>query len=527
MTQELRRYLLPLAKRLRKVSGRDFSADLRAHVCAGLFAMLFVSGAAWSATPTMATPSFPATTATFTPPPAYIPPSATFTSTPIALPPSTPATSTPTPAPIPASTPSSAPPASPAPAATSGSAPSFSPPAFNPSAVVRVDEEPAFEPGQLLVLWLSDQAAAQGIAQLQSRYQQRPRLRYSLPSLGFTLVMIALPTQREALALRDTLRAQQPEWVVDLNARSLPMQGPAPSSSTNTPDAAPRLYAVQMLGGAVASVQHAASAAPALRLGVIDTAFDPLLAQPQRLNGSQIIQRSVLAPIDKPADPLHGNAVLQLLASAAMANGFAGAAPPLTIAWVNVMREISGKARTNSLSLSLGLDWLVSQRVALINMSLGGQGDAVLKAVIERVLAKNIAVVAAAGNNPARDAPPVYPAAYTGVWAITAVDAAGRLFSGASKASYTLLAAPGVEVWVPGLPTQDATNSANTSGAYLSGSSYATALASAALAWQPAQFWDQSSEQRRALLCSQALKLAESAWLGCGLVQRVSSKSTP
>jgi Subtilase family len=338
------------------------------------------------------------------------------------------------------------------------------------------------------------------------------------------LVMIALPTQREALVLRDTLRAQQPDWVVDLNARSLPLQSQIPSSAN---EIAPRLYALKMLNVQSLPVQPAGSSEPLMRLGVMDTAFDPALTQPQRLNGSQIMLRSVLTPADKPADAMHGNAVLQLLASAASGNGFSGAAPPMAIAWVNVMREVTGKPRTNSLSMSLGLDWLVSQRVTLINMSLGGQGDAVLKAVIERVLAKNIAVIAAAGNNPAQDAPAVYPAAYAGVWAVTAVDAAGKLYSGASRASYTLLAAPGVEVWVPGLPQQEAAGTSNASGSYLSGSSYAAALASAALAWQPAQFWEQSSEQRRALLCAQALKLPDSAWLGCGLVQKVSAKTQP
>jgi subtilisin family serine protease len=54
-------------------------------------------------------------------------------------------------------------------------------------------------------------------------------------------------------------------------------------------------------------------------------------------------------------------------------------------------------------------------------------------------------VVAAAGNaGPA--APPVYPAAQTGVIAVTATDAKDRIFSGANRGDYIAVAAPGVDV---------------------------------------------------------------------------------
>jgi hypothetical protein len=394
--------------------------------------------------------------------------------------------------------------------ATSGSAPVFSAPSFSPQASTAAADEPAFEPGQLLVLWTTDEAASSGIATLQQRYQLRPRQRYTLASLGFTVVMLALPTDREAQALRTQLRAEQPDWVVDLNARSIPMQGSPPAT-----DAAPRLYAIQMLGGNSGTLANLKPLQPSLRLGVVDTTVDAALLQPGALNGSTVTLRSVLGPIDKPADAAHGTAVLQLMVGAAQSNGFAGSAPPVLIFWASAMREMAGKPSTNSLTLALALDWLAGQQVALINMSLGGQGDAVLKAVVGKVLAKNIAILAAVGNNPASNAPPVYPAAYAGVWGITAVDAAGKLYAQASRASYTTLAAPGVELWVP------AGNAGQANGSYVNGTSYASAMASAALAWQPSSFWAQSGEQRRSQMCAQARKLAEEALVGCGLVQKM------
>lgn len=388
------------------------------------------------------------------------------------------------------------------PGVTSGVAPVFVAPAFNPAPAERTSHMAAFEPGQVLVLWLTEEMAIQGVATLQQRYQLRPRQRYSLANLGFTVAMFALPVDSQAQAMRQRLRAEQPDWIVDLNARSLPMQAQAPTGG-----AAPRLYAQQMLGGANLS----RPAVPILGVGVVDTGLDPALLQPAALNGSRITLRSVLGPVDKPADTAHGNAVLQLLAGASHANGFAGAAPPVRLAWVSAVREVNGQPVTNSLALALALDWLLGQQVSMINVSLGGQGDEILRAVVKRVLTKNVALLAAAGNNPAADAPPVFPAAYPGVWAVTAIDAAGQLYVQASRASYVTLAAPGVEIWVPTMTG---------AGAYLSGTSYATALASAALAWQAPHFWTLAASLRREQVCAQARKLEKSSVPGCGLVQK-------
>ena len=392
---------------------------------------------------------------------------------------------------------------------TTGAAPTFSAPSFNPPPATAVVAQAAFEPGQLLVMWSSDLAAASGLATVQERYQLRPRQRYTLGNLGFVLAMYLLPNDREASLLRDRLRTDQPGWIVDLNARSAPLQG---SGKRLAQDAVPRMYAAKMLGdiGNPASVKIDS---PSLRLGVIDTGVDGALAQPAALNGSVLKVRSVLGPADRAASTAHGNAVLQLMVGAPQPNGFSGYAPPLLVSWVSVMREFNAVPSTNSLMLAVALDWLVGEQVTLINMSLGGQGDEIFRKVIARVLEKNVTIVAAVGNNPARPALPVYPAAYPGVWAIAAVDAAGRLYGQGSHASYTVLAAPGAELWVP-------SDQLHLSGAYVSGTSYAAALASATVAWQSPGFWALSATQRREQICAQARKVQDQAATGCGLVQR-------
>ena len=97
--------------------------------------------------------------------------------------------------------------------------------------------------------------------------------------------------------------------------------------------------------------------------------------------------------------------------------------------------------------------------------------------MIIRIVAKNVLVLAAVDNNLGRQAAPVYPAVYAGVWAITAVDAAGKLYSQASRVRHIALAAPEAKLWVPA-----------SGGVYVSGT-YATALASVPLTWQLPSFW--------------------------------------
>jgi subtilisin family serine protease len=69
----------------------------------------------------------------------------------------------------------------------------------------------------------------------------------------------------------------------------------------------------------------------------------------------------------------------------------------------------------------------------------------VLKAVINKVLARSIVVVAAAGNDGPRAAP-LYPAAYPGVIAVTAVDAHDKVLLEAGSGKHVLLAAPGADM---------------------------------------------------------------------------------
>src|SRR5262249_546000 len=66
-----------------------------------------------------------------------------------------------------------------------------------------------------------------------------------------------------------------------------------------------------------------------------------------------------------------------------------------------------------------------------------------------KVSRRGIVLIAAAGNAGPRS-PPLYPAADPNVIAVTATDVEDALFAGANRGSHIAVAAPGVDVLVPG-----------------------------------------------------------------------------
>jgi hypothetical protein len=93
--------------------------------------------------------------------------------------------------------------------------------------------------------------------------------------------------------------------------------------------------------------------------------------------------------------------------------------------------------------IAAGIDWLRSQQIRVINISIEGPDNLVLGYVIEQAVGNGVAIVAAAGNDgPAARA--VFPAAYPGVIAVTAVDERGEVYRRAARGSYVQFAARGV-----------------------------------------------------------------------------------
>ena len=108
-------------------------------------------------------------------------------------------------------------------------------------------------------------------------------------------------------------------------------------------------------------------------------------------------------------------------------------------------------------------DWLLKNRISVVNMSIAGGGNGVMTFVLNKLLEEGVVVVAAAGNNGPR-AEPAWPAAHPKVIAVTAIDNQLKLYEQANRGSYVDFSAPGVNLvtTVPeGLKLQSGTSFAS------------------------------------------------------------------
>ena len=87
------------------------------------------------------------------------------------------------------------------------------------------------------------------------------------------------------------------------------------------------------------------------------------------------------------------------------------------------------------------VDWLHSQGVRVVNISLAGPYNKILDRGLEAAAERGMVIVAAAGNEGA-GAPPRYPAAFDYVIAVTAVDADLRVYRRAGAGDHIDFAAP-------------------------------------------------------------------------------------
>jgi subtilisin family serine protease len=143
----------------------------------------------------------------------------------------------------------------------------------------------------------------------------------------------------------------------------------------------------------------------------------------------------------------HGTAVASLLVGDAPP--FRGAAPGGALYAADVYCGAATGGAIADIVAALG--WMNSQGIAVINVSLVGPDNTVLRQIIQHMVARGHLIVAAVGNDgPA--APPLYPAAYAGVIGVTAVDAKRRVLLEAERGAQVSFAAPGADMAAATLP---------------------------------------------------------------------------
>lgn len=150
---------------------------------------------------------------------------------------------------------------------------------------------------------------------------------------------------------------------------------------------------------------------------------------------------------DKPVPSLHGTAVASLLIGQSGAFRGAGVGDALYAADVYCGQPTGG--RVDWLVAALG--WMAQNAVPVVNISLVGPDNLVLRQAVQRLVARGYLLVAAVGNDgPA--APPLYPAAYPGVVGVTAVDEHRHVLVEAGRGPQVMFAAPGADMAAATMP---------------------------------------------------------------------------
>lgn len=235
----------------------------------------------------------------------------------------------------------------------------------------------------------------------------------------------------------------------------------------------------------------------ATKIGLIDTAINPDHPAFRDANievlriGNDALPRS---------GRQHGTAVAALLVGGSESRA-PGLIPAAQLIAVDAFRKFSGSTDlASAFDLVAALDNLGTREVRVINMSLAGPENSVLGQMVAELVRRDIILVAAVGNAGPRAAP-LFPAAYEGVIAVTAIDKMKRPFRRANQGPHVDFAAPGVDVWT----------AASVSGAKpKSGTSFAAPFVSAAAATLSAQKPDMSSAEITHMLASTSLDLGSS-----------------
>lgn len=263
--------------------------------------------------------------------------------------------------------------------------------------------------------------------------------------------------------------------------------------------------AFEMIGWASAAHQCPADTT----IGMIDTAVNTLHPA---LEGVAVEAFPVIAPGRQPAARIHGTAIAVLMAGRARSRTPGLLSGARLVAAEAFHRDAAGNDAADAFDIARALDRMAATPARVVNLSFAGPANAVLEGVVRAVLARDILLVAAAGNT-GPNAAPLYPAAYAGVVAVTAVDARARAWRQAAAGGHVAFAAPGVRLW---------TAASVSGGRFRSGTSYAAPFVAAAAAAKRAADPDADAAEIVRRLAQGALDLGPAgrdATYGWGLVQ--------
>jgi subtilisin family serine protease len=294
--------------------------------------------------------------------------------------------------------------------------------------------------------------------------------RYALSGLGLQVFLLRIPSRGDLDAiLRQAAADGRPLWVQpDFSYESLESSGSAAGAQ----------YALSKIRG---EGLPQAARGQGITVAMIDSG---VARDHESLNAENVTLVDLMQGGDAPVAETHGTAIASIIAGSGKVKGLAPGAKLIAIRAFTERDPKSGASSSDSFHVSQGISVALEHKARVINMSIGGPNDPLVRMAIQQAVLTGVVVVAAAGNA-GPDAPPVYPAAQRGVIAVTATDDKDRLFSRANRGDYIAVAAPGVAV----LAARPGRSTGASAYDYFTGTSmatgYATGLAAVLLSADP------------------------------------------
>ena len=296
---------------------------------------------------------------------------------------------------------------------------------------------------QIVVTLLNDSAEQwQATAQaLSSQYELRATGSFPLGSIGVGCLVFEVPPERRIDQVMAQLRDDQRVESVQINQLFEVAQG-------ERTDGYNRLeYAATMIR---ADAAHVASTGKGVLVAIVDTGAD---VEHPDLRGHIVKTANFVDGGEISfANDRHGTAVAGVIGAHASDAGIVGIAPDAQLivakaCWYAGPRAT--KASCSSWSLARAIDFTLGEHVQVLNLSLGGPPDALLRRLLLAAEAHRVTVVAAASGD---GSDPGFPATLESVIAVVASDANGGVRPPAWLAKKPAIAAPGVDILttVPG-----------------------------------------------------------------------------
>ena len=299
----------------------------------------------------------------------------------------------------------------------------------------------------------------------------------ALEGLDVTIVVLQAPAGMSTRRALERLREADPEGTYDYNHIYLD-SGEVAAAEPGEP--APVNMPVEGAGQKLA-------AAAGIKIGLIDGGVQR--AHPV-FTGVTIHEHGCAGGnIPSP----HGTAVASLLVG--QTTDFHGAAPGAELFSADVYCDLADGGAVDLVAEAFA--WMARRKVPVINISLVGPSNALLERIVKVVIKKGHIVVAAVGND-GPSAPPLFPAAYPNVIAVTGVDARRRVLVEACRGEHVDFSAPGSNMSAAGIETPFAK---------VRGTSFASPLVAGLLARSINAPGKERAESAVAMLVAQATDL--------------------